>query len=258
MRVLIVNGYADSPDGNRSFIAFKNLILEAFKYQKMYNISDIEFIEVDRHSIDSFLYEPASGYSSRDSEKLFDHLDFIFIDGEANMLPWLKRARKFQILLRMCKNTKKIVFACTFAMQMLVFLCATNFNIERVINGQGHGGSLKSIHSLDHSKLNKLTLGDVFLDNATGDIYCHDSHKDEFYPIANTGIHSHKAAQENPSISVAMLKTRQYLAKIVDSANEIFIGKSNEDKCRIFKQYVQHWLVKGLGFSEFLVPSINK
>lgn len=258
MRVLLVNGYADSSDGKRSFAIFKNLVLEAFTYQKMYNLTDIEFLEVDRTTIDGFLYEPASGYSSKDSEKLFDHLDFIFIDGDANMLPWLKRSRKFLILLRMCKNTKKIVFACTFAMQILVFLCATNFNIECVINGKGHGGSLKSIHNINKPSLSKLTLGDVFLDNATGDIYCYDSHKDEFYPVANTGIHNHKSAQENPTISAAMLKTKQYLAKIIDSADQIFIGKSNEDKCRIYKQYVQHWLVKGLGFSEFLVPSINK
>ena len=258
MRVLIVNGFAGSSEGARSYIAFKSIILEAFTYQKMYNLSDIEFIEVDHSSIDTFLYEPASGYSNRDSEKLFDHLDFIFIDGDANMLPWLKRAKKFLILLRMCKNTKKILFACTSAMQMMVFLCATNFNIERVINGSGHGGSLKAMQHIDKNLMSKLTLGDVFLDNATGDIYCHDSHKDEFYPVANTGIHNHKAAQENQSTSSAMLKTRQYLAKIVDSANEIFIGKSNEDRCRIFKQYVQHWLVKGLGFSEFLVTSINK
>lgn len=258
MRVLIVNGFAESSEGYRSYSAFRSIVLEAFTYQKMYNLSDIEFIEVDRHSIDTFLYEPASGYSNRDSEKLFDHLDFIFIDGDANMLPWLKRAKKFLILLRMCKNTKKILFACTFAMQMIVFLCATNFNIERVINGKGHGGSLKAMQTMDKNLMSKLTLGDVFLDNATGDIYCHDSHKDEFYPVANTGIHNHKAAQENPTTSTAMLKTRQYLAKIVDSANEIFIGKSNEDRCRIFKQYVQHWLAKGLGFSEFLVTSINK
>ena len=258
MRILIVNGFAESSDGRRSFQAFRSIILEAFTHQKMYNLSDIEFIEVDRYSIDTFLYEPASGYSNKDSEKLFDHLDFIFIDGDANMLPWLRKARKFLILLRMCKNTKKILFACTFAMQMMVFLCATNFNIERVINGKGHGGSHKSIQTIERDYLHKLTLGDVFLDNATGDIYCYDSHKDEFYPVANTGIHNHKSAQENPNTSAAMLKTRQYLAKTVDGANDIFIGKSNEDRCRIFKQYVQHWLSKGLGFSEFLVISINK
>ncbi|OMJ75186.1 hypothetical protein SteCoe_25736 [Stentor coeruleus] len=258
MRVLLVNAYSETSEGKRSFNSFKSIILEAFTYQKMYNLSDIEFIEVDRHTIDSYLYEPASGYSNKDSEKLFDHLDFIFIEGEANILPWLRRARKFLILMRMCKNTRKIVFACNFAMQMLVFLCATNFNIERVVNGKGHGSSLKSLHNIDSDIMKRLTLGDVFIDNATGDIYCHDSHKDEFYPVANTGIHNHKAAQESAQVSEAMLKTRQYLAKIVDSANQIFIGKSNEDKCRVYKQYVQHWLVKGLGFSEFLIPSMNK
>lgn len=40
----------------------------------------------------------------------------------------------------------------------------------------------------------KLTSEDVFLDDATGDFYCYDLHRKEFFPVANTGLHSHKAA----------------------------------------------------------------
>lgn len=110
----------------------------------------------------------------------------------------------------MCKSTKKILFASTFAMQILVFLCATNVNIGCVINARGRGSSLHEIHQLPREKLNKLSLGDVFLDNSTGDIYCYDAHRNEFYPVANTGIHNHKAAQENEKVSKAMLRTHKY------------------------------------------------
>jgi hypothetical protein len=49
------------------------------------------------------LYEFNSPFLNKEAEKMFDHLDFVFIDGDANKLPWLTSARKFLILLRMCK-----------------------------------------------------------------------------------------------------------------------------------------------------------
>lgn len=240
MRVLIVDGFAENSESRRAALMFKTMVREAFTHQKMYNVQDIEFIDVDKDSIDTYLYELNTGFLSRDAEKLFDHLDFVFIDGESNMLPWLRKARKFLTLVRMCKRTNKIMFACTFAMQMLVYLCATNYNIEKVINGKGKGTSIKEINKIPKDVLNRLTLGDAFLDSSTGDIYCYDPHRAEFYPISNAGIHNHKAAQENEKVSNAMLKSRQYLAKNFDLPNEVYIGKSNEAKCRIFKQYVQH------------------
>lgn len=240
MRVLIVNGFSEKAEGRRSFSVFKHSVIEAFSHQKMYNVSDIEFIEVDRSNIDCYLFETVSGYQSRDAEKLFDHLDFVFIDGDANMLPWLKSSRKFLVLIRMCKATKKILFACTFALQSLVYSCATNFNINRVINGKGKGGQLKEFSKSAQNTVKSLIPGDVFLDSATGDIYCWDTHKKELYPVANAGVHNHKDAQDNEVLSHTMLKTSQHWVRIYDNPDQIVIGKSSEAKCRIFKQYAQH------------------
>ncbi|CAG9323794.1 unnamed protein product [Blepharisma stoltei] len=258
MRVLIVDAFSIGSEGRRSFNNFKTLVKKAFTFQKMYNVEDIEFIEVDHSSIDTYLYELNAGFSSKDAEKLFDHLDFVFIDGDSNLLPWLQHTRKFLTLIRMCKKTKKILFAASFAMQTLVFLCATSFNVGRVINGKGRGSSLHEIHNLPRESLSKLSLGDVFLDNSTGDIFCYDGHRNEFYPVANAGLHNNKAAQENEKVSKAILRTYKYSAKNVDKIDEIYIGKSTETKVRIFKQFVQHWLLKGVGFDEFLVPNLNK
>jgi len=79
-------------------------------------------------------------------------------------------------------------------MQMLVYLCATNFSIVRVINGRGRGGPKSDIYKIPKKLIEKLTSEDVFLDDATGDFYCYDLHRKEFFPVANTGLHSHKAA----------------------------------------------------------------
>mmetsp|Transcript_7935 Transcript_7935/g.15428 ORF Transcript_7935/g.15428 Transcript_7935/m.15428 type:complete len:620 (-) Transcript_7935:28-1887(-) len=257
MRVLVVNGFSSSTEGQKSFQSFFVSIKEAFSHQKLFNLTHIEFVVVDSKSIDEYLYEINTGYLATDAEKLFDHLDFIFIDGDANLLPWYKRASKFLILLRMAKKTHKIVFAGSMAMQMYVFLCACNFQINQVINGNGKGSSLAKIHSMERSAFDKLTLGDVFLDNSTGDIYSYDIHQEAFFPIANAGIHNHKAAQDNHVLSRAMLKSFTYVARATSERDQPCKGKSTETTVRIYKQYVQHWLTKGLGFREFLVPNLN-
>jgi len=47
----------------------------------------MEFKVVDHDTIDDYLYEINTGFLNKDAEKLFDRLDFIFIDGDANLLP---------------------------------------------------------------------------------------------------------------------------------------------------------------------------
>jgi hypothetical protein len=122
MRVLIVNGFSDSEQGRRAFADFEKHVKEAFTKQRHFNSSHIEFQIADKDNIDQYLFEFNTPYLKREAEKMFDHLDFVFIDGDANKLPWLTSARKFLILIRMCKQTHKLLFASSFAMQTLVFL----------------------------------------------------------------------------------------------------------------------------------------
>ena len=208
-----------------------------------------------------YLSELNTGYLNSDSEKvkakqLFDHLDFVFIDGDENILPWYEKGRKFLILIRMCKKTRKLLFASGFAMQMLVYLCATNLHINRIVNGSGKGSSLEDFKKTDQNVLNSLGFGDIFLDSSTGDLYGYDSIKKEFYPIANVGLHNHKAAQENGNDYLekarrAMLKPFKYMAGNIE--DKVFISKTSETKFRIAKLYSTHWLNVGLGLGEHLV-----
>jgi len=170
--------------------------------QQLYPSENIDFQTADRRALDLYLSELNTGYLSSESEKvgarqLFDVLDFVFVDGDDSLLPWLEKTRKFLILIRMCKKTKKILFASGFALQILVFLCATNLHINRVVNGEGKGSSVADFARTDKAVLSSLAFGDIFLDSTTGDLYGYDSAKEQFYPSSNAGLHNHKSAQEN-------------------------------------------------------------
>lgn len=149
----------------------------------------------------------------------------------------------------MCIRAKKLLFCCTSGMQMLVFICAMKFHVNRVINGNGKGSSLDEMAKIPLAVLTNLRQDDVFLDNATGDIYAFDSVNLEFYPVANAGLHYHKAAQENPKAKDVILKPKTYRPKLFDDKASVLPGKVNETTCNIYKRYIQHWLLKGIGVS---------
>lgn len=278
MKVLIINGFSRTGDGLRAFSRFESSIrqvrpIQAFRGQKNFSREELDFQIVDLHSIDQFLFETNSGFSNADSEKLFDHLDMVFIDGDASILPWFSKARKVQsrqflIMIRMCKRTGKVMFASSFAMQMFAFLCATNIFVNRVVNGNGKGTLTSGFNSVPKSTRSHLEYGDLFLDNATGDLYGYDQAKEEFYPIANCAIHSHKAAQEDSNCypgkaRSSMLKSYRYVPQNFDDPDRIYVSQMNEASCRILKQYIQHWLSARLGVSatqykEFVVPCQNR
>jgi len=157
------------------------------------------------------------------------------------------------------------LFGCTFVMQVLTYLCATNLFIGRIVNGEGKGTPLDRFIHMSRDVLRRLDYGEMFLDSATGDIYSFDQAKGEFYPIANASIHHHKTAQENriphtAQTRVSMLKTIQYTPQYFDALDQVYVSNRNEMKCRVLKQHIQSWITHGLGvtstqFKEFLVPS---
>lgn len=158
----------------------------------------------------------------------------------------------------MCKKTRKLLFACSFAMQIFVYLCATNLYITRVVNGGGKGTPKSEFAHVDKKTLDELVFGDVFVDSATGDVYGYDTQKAEFYPIANVGIHNHKIAQEHgksylETTRAVMLKTHRYHARATDAQDEVFVSKSSESTMSIVKAYSTHWMNEGLGFGDHLV-----
>jgi hypothetical protein len=207
--------------------------------------------------LDRYLYDPETPYTSPDAKKLFDHLDFVFIDGDASLLPWFPRAEKLVTLLRMCKRTNKLLFAASCGMQGFMYLYSCAQRIRRVVNGAGKGGSLGDAQKLSRETLGKLRPGEVLLDNSTGDIYEYDPLQHEFFPIGNVGLHYRKAVEDNQAVHAAMLSCVSSPPKAVADPYPLFASKLTETICHVNRPYVQHWLMRELASCEFLVPLIN-
>lgn len=191
------------------------------------------------------------------AKQLFDHTDVIFVDGDANLLPWYRRGERLLLLYRMIDRTKKLVFGAACGLLMSVFLACCSHDVRRVVNGEGKGGALEDARKLPREELRQMTRDEVILDNTSGDIYQYDHQRHEFFPIGNVGFHYHKAAQGSELARSAILKPYTYVPKIVDDPYPAFISKLHETKCRVLKQCGRHWLVQGLGLQEFLVPQQN-
>lgn len=219
--------------------------------------STLEFDSVSVRALDRYLYDPETPYTSPDARKLFDHLDFVLIDGDASLLPWLPRAEKLVTLIRMCKRTNKLLFAASCGMQAFMYLYSCAQKVRRVVNGAGKGGSLADAQELSRETLSQLRPGEVLLDNSTGDVYQYDPVLHEFYPVGNVGLHYRKAAEESRAVRGVMLSSVASPPKAVPDTYPLFTAKLTETICRLSRPYVQHWLVRDVGASEFLVPQLN-
>jgi len=164
---------------------------------------------------------------------MFDCLDFVFLDGDANLLPW--KTEKFSLLYRMCKSTNKCFFSAGVGMMMLVYYCASGYTDLHVINGNGRGSHLTEIHYIDQWRVNTLTKNEVFLDNATGDYYNYWKDLEVWAPAGNIGLHYSKAAEAYGGIGEYMTKTKTYKTKPLNPFQEIYISKLSERKAIIKK-----------------------
>ena len=256
MRILIVNAFKDNEEGRKNFAFFEHSIQKVFSSDKHLSKFDLKLTSVDYTTIDEYLYEQYSPYTDKQSEKKFDYLDFIFIDGEPDLLPWYSRCSKFLLLLRMCKRSKKVLFAAGCGMLMQVYLCSNKYHITRVINGKGRGTSLDKLKALSEADLRSIKAGEVFLDSGTGDMYCYDNTTSEFCPVANIGFHHHKIAADM-EFRQSILKPYKYQPRTFDFFDPVQAGKRSETVCRVLKHHVQHWLVKDIGLQDFLVSQKN-
>jgi hypothetical protein len=137
-------------------------------------IGNPDYVIMDRSSIDT---------------NSFDHFDFIFIDGDPNLLPWMLKAKGIMKVFKMAKHSNKCTFAAGIGMILLSYYCATNLTELDVINGSGKGTPLEKIYGYSKERSISYNRNQVFLDQETGDIY--EFHKDveKWVPISNAGFH---------------------------------------------------------------------
>ncbi|CAD8201878.1 unnamed protein product [Paramecium octaurelia] len=255
MKILIINGYGKSYKGMKNFEQYKLIIKEALLSKKEMIDTEIDFIIRDRDSIDDLLYEIDSSFVRVECGKMFDSIDIIFFEGDANLRPWSPNAYKYLILLRMCLRSNKIIFASSFAMQGLVFLIASNVECQiSVINGL-NGGQLGDLSKIKKD-LTDIKQTDFFLDNVTGDLYGFNYDTGEWVSKGNAGIHFRKAAEEFKTIGKYIMKAPQYKVKGMKELDTLYVSKENEIVCSLRKNQMHHFLFNDVPF-EFVVPYKN-
>lgn len=55
-------------------------------------------------------------FKNSDAVKKFDYLDFVIIDVDAQILPWMEKAQDLMLLFRMCKAAEKPVITMGIGM----------------------------------------------------------------------------------------------------------------------------------------------
>ncbi|CAK93693.1 unnamed protein product (macronuclear) [Paramecium tetraurelia] len=217
--------------------------------------TELEFFIADRDTIDDFLYEIDSSFVRIECGKMFDSIDLIFFEGDANLRPWSPNAYKFLILLRMCMRSNKILFASSFAMQGLVFLIASNIECQiSIINGL-NGSQLGDLSKIKKS-MNEIRMSDYFLDNVTGDLYSFNYDTGEWVGKGNAGLHSRRAAEEFKTIGKYIVKAPQYKVQRMKEIDQLYVSKENEVVCSLRKNSMHNYLFYDLPF-EFVVPFKN-
>lgn len=90
MKVLIVNGFKPDTKGSKKFKNFVNTVKGGFLKHKYTIAGSFSIITRDPKNIDDYL-----------ESQMFDTLDFVFIDGDSNYLPWNKNCTKIYELFKL-------------------------------------------------------------------------------------------------------------------------------------------------------------
>ena len=253
MKVIVINGYSNTQAGKDSFNKFFELVKKAFEYLYACGMEEPTFVILDRNNIESYIYLKNSKYDSSESARLFDSVDFVIMDGDANLLPWTKPATKLGLLFKQCKRCDKVLFAAGFAFYMLIYYCATNYTYVNIVNGNGWGSKLDKIQEYP---VEKLPTGAGFLDNVTGDIYTYNNNTNAWTPFENAGLHYARNTTTTP-IGQFVQNIKIYRGKPrIRDIYDVYASNRNETICFIKKSHVQHWALTGLPM-KFLVSAKN-
>ena len=125
----------------------------------------------------------------RDRLTCLDGVDFVFLDGDDNLLPWSRPAAPLLQLLHLCLTSNKMVFGSGCALQLLSYLINIGPVQVPVLNGGGRGGTLRSFSSGCSSVAADLGNQGVLLERQTGDLFCFDEMRHAWTPVGNVGLH---------------------------------------------------------------------
>jgi hypothetical protein len=193
------------------------------------------------------------------SNRNFDKVDIIFIDGDEKFLPWSNHGKPLRTLIKMALINNKHLFACGVAMQSLIFFLATNFAHDmNFINSNGEVKSIEDIEKIPKNFLQILKKYDYFLDYVTGDVYEYHTKSFCWTPIMNIGLHKLNLTEKFEYRGKFVLSPHKNVSTTISGKNfskterPIYPSNNTEIKVEIYKTFLNHWIVKNLSH-EFLV-----
>lgn len=192
MRILIVNCYEESRQGQIKFRAFHRLICGWFAESKSKDaVGNLDVVirrpndlhdcvidwEFDRLDIESIHIA-----------RRFDNLSLIIVIGDMSMCPWSMDCAQLVTLLWMAEFSKKPTLCIGSGAFAAIYSAAGHGTKFNVLNGP-IGDSVERIPTFPrYSK----TLGQhpgVLLENETGDMYTYNSQYNTWAPVCNIGIY---------------------------------------------------------------------
>lgn len=182
---------------------------------------------------------------------MFDSVDFVIVEGEANLLPWSNKWNKFAILFKMCKLTNKWSFWGGFGLNMLVYYWSTGFAKLNILDDNKMNNS--SLSSLNSTKMpSKDIQTKLILEKSTGDYFAFRQDIGIWVNSGNVGLHWSKTTSPDAHYVNKARGNSQTASKY--STKDVIKSKITERKCTLKKEYFHHWIVQGLD-KEFVVTN---
>ena len=173
-----------------------------------------------------------------------DGLDFVFMDGDEQLLPWVPVAAPLLKLLHLCTIARKCVFACGCAVPLLVYLSQIGPIQIPVLNNGGVGGALDEFRmSTKVSYDAAANPTGVMLDNRTGDMFRMDPTSGVWTPVGNVGMHC--------SFGKITGSKQDHPQSEINRSD----GVGSVEVTRVARY---HFLFKGIFPHKFLVPQRNQ
>ena len=260
MRILIVT--ATKPGGSRvPAETFVRHVKDSFK-KSLRSHEKIEYIVRQHTELLEFLPPPpvppaeADITASKYCIAAFDGLDFIFIDGDEQLLPWVPAVAPLLKLLHLCVLAEKCVFGCGCAVQLLAYLVQVGSAQVPVLNGEGRGGALDEFRPPPLGSSSERGDGSasdgVMLDNRTGDMFRWlepgAAIGGGWSPVGNVGIHASFG--------------KVSLGKASDVSLGSAISELNRSdgvgSCEVSRLARFHYLFEGLFPHKFIVAQKNQ
>jgi hypothetical protein len=147
----------------------------------------------------------------------------------------------------MCLRTNKRLFASGFAMQAMVFLCATNISHQiNILNGREGQPIEESKLKFVKKDPDAIHAWDYLLDNVTGDLFKFNKYELKWEVFGNCGIHKHYKAQTHAKRGKFVINLKQYRIRVMDHKPYLTNDRLDCFEVSLRKSFFSHWALKGV------------